>query len=107
MDCWTLSCSGYTDAIQSLIYQDANKKTVIITSIEILFKVNQLDILCKIDSNGLSVFNSQGLLIGRWNNTEKLRTLIDDSIIIENDIYQLLTRQLEQIKPKHQLYKGK
>ena len=60
MDCCTLSCTGYTDAIQSLIYQDANNNTIIITSNEIQFKVNILNLLCKIDNNGLSVYNSQG-----------------------------------------------
>ena len=85
MDSCSFSCTGYTDAVKSLISHDANNNTIVITWNENQFKVNQLDVLCKKDNNGLSVCQSQGLFIGLWNVTEELRTLIDDSIIIKND----------------------
>ena len=58
-----------------LIYLDSSDNSIIPTSDEIQFPVNDTTYV-KIDSSGLSVYNSTGNLIGWWNVKDKIKTLI-------------------------------
>ena len=58
-----------------LIYLDSRDNSIIPTSDEIQFPVNDTTYV-KIDSSGLNVYNSTGNLIGWWNVKDKIKTLI-------------------------------
>ena len=73
MSC-NLSSTGLDGS--ELIYLDPNNNTIIPTSNEIQFSVNDI-ISVKIDSTGLLVYNSTGTLIGWWNVKDILKDLIN------------------------------
>ena len=58
-----------------LIYLDSGDNSIIPTTNEIQFPVNDITYV-KIDSSGLNVYNSTGNLIGWWNVKDKIKTLI-------------------------------
>ena len=58
-----------------LIYLDSDNNSIIPTTNEISFPVNDITYV-KIDSTGLNVYNSTGNLIGWWNVKDKIKTLI-------------------------------
>jgi hypothetical protein len=72
MSC-NLSSTGLNGS--ELIYLDSNYNTLIPTSNEILFPINDITYV-KIDSSGLNVYNSTGNLMGWWNVKDKIKTLI-------------------------------
>ena len=78
-----------------LIYLDSDNNSIIPTTNEIQFPVNDITYV-KIDSTGLNVYNSTGNLLGWWNVKDKIKTLI--SLIYLDAVNDTIITSSNEIK---------